>query len=384
MSERDYDEHDITMADEKQTQLFKCPGCGAQLHYTPGTSKLGCHHCGTEVDFTASADVKPVDYATGERPEYNWGSEAVVYRCDNCGAKEIVNSTDIAKKCPFCFATNVLLTDELPGIKPGAVVPFLFDEEKAKQNFVQWIKKRWFIPNKLKSGARTAELSGVYSPSWIYDSGSHSVYAGRVGVYYTVTVGSGKNRRTERRIRWRNISGNYARDFNDIIIESSPHLTQRQLERLRPFRLDKIAAYDKRFLAGFSAAHYDRDVDACWLDARKDMDGMIRSGILSQHRHDVVAYLNVSTHYIDVKYRYVLLPVWMSNYRYNNKAYSFIVNGSTGKITGQVPRSALKIIGFIGLIILLLGALFAVLWLTGAFDEVSNAVYGAMQLADKL
>ena len=38
-----------------------------------------------------------------------------------------------------------------------------------------------------------------------------------------------------------------------------------------------------------------------------------------------------------------LLPVWMAAYRYNGKAYRFIVNGQTGKVQGERPWSVWKI-----------------------------------------
>jgi len=35
--------------------------------------------------------------------------------------------------------------------------------------------------------------------------------------------------------------------------------------------------------------------------------------------------------------KYVLLPVWMLNTKYNGKIYTFAMNGQTGKMTGAFP-----------------------------------------------
>ena len=32
-----------------------------------------------------------------------------------------------------------------------------------------------------------------------------------------------------------------------------------------------------------------------------------------------------------------MLPVWMVNIQYNNKSYTFAMNGQTGKIIGNIP-----------------------------------------------
>ena len=37
------------------------------------------------------------------------------------------------------------------------------------------------------------------------------------------------------------------------------------------------------------------------------------------------------------KAKYVLLPVWMLNTKYNGKIYTFAMNGQTGKMTGSFP-----------------------------------------------
>ena len=37
------------------------------------------------------------------------------------------------------------------------------------------------------------------------------------------------------------------------------------------------------------------------------------------------------------KAKYVLLPVWMLNTKYNGKLYTFAMNGQTGKIVGTLP-----------------------------------------------
>ena len=41
-------------------------------------------------------------------------------------------------------------------------------------------------------------------------------------------------------------------------------------------------------------------------------------------------------------YKLALLPVWVTNYRYKDNRYPLLVNGQTGTIGGDVPRSGLQ------------------------------------------
>ena len=69
----------------------------------------------------------------------------------------------------------------------------------------------------------------------------------------------------------------------------------------------------------------------------------MRSKILNSYSHDVVRYFNMTPTYSDIKYKYVLLPIWVSYYQYKNKTYYFLVNGESGKVGGKTPVSAIKV-----------------------------------------
>jgi hypothetical protein len=53
----------------------------------------------------------------------------------------------------------------------------------------------------------------------------------------------------------------------------------------------------------------------------------------------------------------VLLPVWIMAYRYRDQVYRFLVNGQTGKATGQAPVSFRKILAAIGIGLAILAAI---------------------------
>jgi hypothetical protein len=41
-------------------------------------------------------------------------------------------------------------------------------------------------------------------------------------------------------------------------------------------------------------------------------------------------------------FKLVLLPIWTARYQYRDKTYQIAVNGQTGSVHGQAPRSGLR------------------------------------------
>ena len=44
-----------------------------------------------------------------------------------------------------------------------------------------------------------------------------------------------------------------------------------------------------------------------------------------------------------VTFKHILLPVWISAYRYHQRVFRFLVNARTGEVQGERPWSAIKI-----------------------------------------
>jgi hypothetical protein len=51
----------------------------------------------------------------------------------------------------------------------------------------------------------------------------------------------------------------------------------------------------------------------------------------------------VNTTYDNPTFKHVLLPVWISAFRYKDKVYQFLVNARTGEVIGARPYSTVKI-----------------------------------------
>ena len=329
--------------EERNTEQDKCPACGANMSFDPGTQTLYCEHCGTHIEIERDKNIEEIAIEKAFDEGEKWNDETTVVRCENCGATVVMEAGTVAKSCPFCGASHVVETDEIPGIKPNVVIPFKFTEDDAVKTCTSWAKKKLFAPTKFKKRLNTENVSGLYFPCFTFDSNTFSAYQGRLGKYYTVTVGTGKNRRTVTKVRYFYVKGDWQRLFDDVTIAVSERINQKLMNKFMPFDYTSACVYDSKFLSGFMANHYEKDIHTSWKEAKDGMDAVIRQEIIRSYNADVVDYLNISTTHQNVTYKYVLLPVYVGNYRFKKKLYNFYMNGSTGKVVGKYPLSAIKV-----------------------------------------
>ena len=360
------------------TSSQKCPNCGNNLKFDPEKHKLCCEYCGSEFDIEEDKNYVEIDIAKGFETHEKWDNEVRVFRCENCGAKVILDKNATADVCPFCGTSHVVKIEEQAGIKPNVVIPFSISKEEAVKKVKTWAKKNLFAPRKFKKSLKTENLKGVYMPCYTFDSLTQSSYNGKIGIYHTRTVGSGKNRRTETWTEWRYIQGNYREFFNDVTISSVKNLTQKNLEKLGGFPETENRVYEDKFLYGFMAYNSERPITDCWSDAKDKMDAALKRNILSQYRYDVVGYLNVSTEHTGVTYKLELIPIWVGNFIFNKKPYNFFINGLNGKVTGKLPASPVRVSIAVLLGLGLLTGLFFLLWKMGVLEACMNEALAAL------
>lgn len=339
-----------------QLRRFPCRQCGAKLEFSPGTTELVCPYCGTKNAIVTDEAVQELDYESALRNLRTAAPSAQVpvVHCDSCGADVTVPENTTSFSCPFCAANIVSQVRASTVVRPNAVLPFRVTRDNAIDAFRNWLKSRWLAPSALKrEGRLDASVSGIYIPAWTYDTRTVTDYTGQRGDAYYVTrtrVVNGQTQTyTERHVRWSFASGRVFVDFDDVLVEATPSLNRDDLEHLRPWDLKACLPYRDEFLAGFRAEAYppEMDLPRCFEQAKQAMQGQIDSAICSDIGGDEQRIDEKRTRYNDITFKNLLLPVWVSAYRYQNKVYRFLVNARTGEVRGQRPWSPLKIAGLV-------------------------------------
>ena len=366
------EEVDSTLTIPRQ---FPCKHCGASLTFAPGTHSLKCPYCGTLNEIAADATpIVELDYQTQLRQlsQTQATHETVVVHCDGCGADSTLPPGTTAGACPFCGRAIVATARTKCLIKPRSLLPFAVDRPRATGQFAGWLGGLWFAPTSLKRAAEAGRLDGVYLPAWTYDAKTTSDYTGERGDHYwdTETYTETVNGRTEtrtrqvQRTRWRPVGGRVFVPFDDVLVIADRSLPDGLRRSLGDWDLPNLCPYADDYLSGFVAETYQIELPDGFEIAKGVMAGVIDTAVRRDIGGDEQRVGGVDTQYAAVTFKHVLLPVWISAYRFNDRAYHFVINGRTGRVFGERPYSVAKIVAVVLLAVLLAAVVFAVVRMT--------------------
>jgi LSD1 subclass zinc finger protein len=335
-----------------------CTSCGALLKFKPGTRHLSCEYCGSQNEIASPDVIGKVEETSLEKYlESNFDKEEKIevttVKCDGCHAISTFDPKTSSDKCPFCASPLVLKGGTTSLLhKPQCVLPFGIDEKKSLDNFKRWLKSLWFAPNDLKHYADGAHrLTGMYLPFWTFDCSTNTNYTGQRGEDYLAsesytTVENSKNVTRTRQVtktRWYAASGNVENVFDDVLIEATRSLKKDKLRCLEPWDVKNLMPFNDKYLSGFRTETYQVGVKDGYQEAKGRMDPVIEETIRRDIGGDRQMIHYTNTKYSNPTFKHVLLPVWLSAFRYNNKVYQFMINARTGEVQGERPFSAIKI-----------------------------------------
>lgn len=368
--------------EHRETVDFTCPQCGAATAYSVADGGLKCSHCGyyeppkkqivgkgaQEFEFK----VETLEHAAAR----GWGQARQELECQNCGAHTTLPPGSLTATCPFC-ASNKVIQREAPqdALRPRFLIPFQRKPEELSPIVQKWLGSSWMTPAALKQKASVGQFTPIYLPYWTFDSNARAAWRAEVGYneterYYDAAA---KEWRTRTRIRWRWENGNVSQFFDDLLVPGTAKVSPLHLGKVGNFNTGGLIAYSAEFLAGMHAQAYDVQLEPAWATARNRMREATRDACNAQIRGDHVRNFTMSLDFSDESWRYVLLPVYVSAYQYNDgktglKTYQMLINGQTGSISGQRPVDWTKIwlaiaallapgllLGLIGIITLVLG-----------------------------
>ncbi len=88
---------------------------------------------------------------------------------------------------------------------------------------------------------------------------------------------------------------------------------------------------------------YAVDLEDGFTDAKGKMTPKIRESIRRDIGGDKQRISGIRTEYSSITFKHVLLPVWISTYRFKEKIYRVLVNARTAEVQGERPWSWIKI-----------------------------------------
>ena len=348
--------HPENAAPREFIKTFPCTSCGAKLDFAPGTRSLRCESCGTE-NVIAAVDARveelDLDAQLKELEKRAETFEQETIKCERCGAEQQLPPNHFAAACSFCAAPVVSKGYARRAIKPRAMVPFQVDRKRAQDEFRRWVAGLWLAPKELKRYAQSdAALAGTYLPFWTYDCRTATDYVGERGEdyytdeSYTTRSSTGETVNATRRVKhtnWTPASGQVEHFHDDVMVLASQSLPASLRGAATAWNLKGLVPYQSEFVSGYRAEAYQIGLREGFPIAKQAIDARVHSLIREDIGGDQQRVSQVSTRYSDVTFKHLLLPVWVSAYRFRNKTFRFLVNGQTGEVAGESPLSRFRV-----------------------------------------
>lgn len=375
--------NETVIASTREETDRKCRNCGGVLSFDPQSGGLLCPFCGNREEIRPEhegfkAQELDFDKAEEQQGACDWGLATKSVICKSCGAETVYDANSISGECPYCGSNQVMEAADSHVMAPGGVVLFKHDVASAAGLFKAWLNKKFFCPKAAKENAKADAFQGLYIPFWTFDTDTVSDYRGEYGIRKEYKDQEG-NTKTE--TNWYSTRGRYKESFDDHLVSASSQQNANMLAALEPFDTDKTVEYKPEYMAGFAAERYSVKLKEAWQKAKQKLSSILNRNVSEkirrEHHADGVRDVHLDTEFTNITYKYLLLPVWISSFKYNGKVYQFMVNGQTGKVSGNTPISWIKV----ALVILAVAAVIGIIMmLTRMNADAAAALYRSASL----
>ncbi len=352
---------------------FSCPACGAEARWDPARQALICPFCGTtspaqaqlnpageqiivEHDLVAALRAIPDD-------QRGWQTKKISVRCQSCQAISVFDPEHVGQRCDFCGSSALVPYEEIKEVfRPESLLPMKISEDQVRDAIHRWYRSRWFAPNRLKHAALTDTVKGLYIPYWTFDAQVHADWSAMSGYYYYETEsyrdsnGQTQTRQVQK-IRWQPSSGAIDHFFDDELVPASRGVKPAMLRGVEPFPTTDLKTYHPGFLSGWVVERYQIDLVAAAKAARDEMDAEVERLCAEEVPGDTHRDLAVDADYSGQTFKHILVPIWLLTYGYGASCFQVLINGYTGKIAGEYPKSWIKILFAVLAILSALGVL---------------------------
>jgi DNA-directed RNA polymerase subunit RPC12/RpoP len=384
-------------------RTYNCPHCGSTTQYDIAAGGVTCEYCGYTVETQAEkvgrqAQTFEFTLEAVNRANQGWGAERRLLHCDNCGAELSLPENALSITCPFCTSNKVnVRVAPIDQLRPHVIIPFKIQKDITRKNLQEWLGKGWFHPDGLAGSVVVNHFTGIYLPFWTFSADIDARWEAEVGYERTVRhfdkATSTWQNRTE--IDWRWEAGNVVIDVTDTLVPGSTHASALILKKLEPYNLNEMTEYNPDFLAGWQANTYDVPLEEAWKVGKETMRERSKRACYANIPTSHVRSFSMDADFKNEVWRIVLLPVYISAYRFEEKIYQVMINGQTGAVAGQKPVAWWKVwlamalcllpsflVGLIGVPLLLAGGvgtlfLFVALLLLIAGCIIAYKIYNA-------
>lgn len=324
---------------------YKCPACGGAIKFDSSLQKMKCPYCDTEFEMVTLKEFDEVlendhpddmvwETQAGSQWDEDEASNIRAYVCKSCGGEIVGDANTAATSCPFCN-NPVVMMGQLSGIlRPDYVIPFKLDKKAAKEGLMKHLQGKWLLPKIFKDENRIEEIKGIYVPFWLFNADADANIRYRATKVRSWSDSNYNYTETRFFSIWR--SGNVG--YERVPVDGSTKMADDLMESIEPYNFTDAVDFQTAYLAGYLADKYDVLADESIIRANeriKRSTEQIFASTVNGYSTLVPESTNIRLKNGSAKY--ALYPVWLLNTVWNNKKYTFAMNGQTGKFVGDLP-----------------------------------------------
>lgn len=340
----------------------KCPSCGANMNFNPRVDGIVCTSCGRVYDVN-TLDMK---WSMGvANPEKEYGIDDVLSDddigrveivCNSCGAQIVTDKNTSSTFCTFCGSPALITRRLTREFHPDSIIPFEIDKDKAIELFKKHCEGISHLPRDFTSAKTLKKITGLYVPTWLISCNVTAKVTGKghENADYDRAKEEGRARGRAMLAGAQNdtsaviindgdgydVKGDVLFKLIDVPFDGELKIANRIMEAAEPFDYSRMVPFSGAYLQGFLAEKYDQQP--------KDMNDRIvrRFDRYTMQICDLADFgfksFKVTEHdpapiYSDFVIKYCMLPVWFLHYEYNDRDYQYVINGQTGKVSGEFP-----------------------------------------------
>jgi DNA-directed RNA polymerase subunit RPC12/RpoP len=251
--------------------------------------------------------------------------------CHGCGASMSYDASAGALRCPFCGSTELVKQPDAKEIAPEGVVPFVIPREQAVATMRKWLGNSIWRPGDLSAQAMVVSMTPVFVPFWVFEAQTHT--------YWTADSSHTPHNACA---SWYPVSGQHEGQYDGLLVGASGVLTTAETMAICPFDLapalppDKVDLQNATFERFSVPRKYARPLASQGFETLESEE--CEHLVPGRARN-----VRVNVRITDLTSQPMLLPVWIMAYRYQNRVFRFLLNGQTGRATGQAPVSWYRI-----------------------------------------
>lgn len=326
-----------------------CSNCAGRLIFNPATQRLECATCGSSF--------RPEDVEDKNADLHSKYYDTRVYVCSHCGAEVITSDTEASSFCVYCGNPAIVFDRISKEYKPDGLIPFQVTKEEAIKNIKTRFMKNPIVPKEIMGKCVPENIRGIYVPYWIVNADYTEAD------YLSGKVKRGKHTET----RYYSRAGEIT--VKNVPIDGSNILNDDISRKLEPFYLEDSKTFDEDYLNGF----YSNTSDMNYFDLKKSTayrcHKMYADEIVKTVKAKDVKIVD-SIYWVDVHDDpiYMMFPVWFFTFKYEDKPYTILVNGQSGKVVGTMPWQKKRVVAITLATFIIVMALIAVI-ITGLIQN---------------